>query len=303
MWVMVCSTLWEWSTYLIISMKEFSFQLHISGDLVSVYKSLGYHHAVSDVQFHPLDHIIAFCSFGDSHPVLVYHYDPKGLFQRNMLYRVHTWLHLLVGTWKMMSQFSELYFTERPAKFKILFELKSSSSIWTQRHSIYLTNLVSRSLNTSGKNSVCNLQYGPRTRLIRGMVMMIVIVTMIMHMITKMLVGGIWVLEVYSPLHCLFLSPAAKEEAKKFMTSPVTSSKQAATSQQSTATPDDVNRHAQMADVTKDLLRMRKVKQKLDSVLVGVDYFSFEKGLTLISLSTYRVFNCVRENDWMRDIE
>lgn len=190
MWVMVCSTLWEWSTFLIISMKEFSFQLHISGDLVSVYKSLGYHHAVSDVQFHPLDHIIAFCSFGDSHPVLVYHYDPKGLFQRNMLYRVHTWLHLLVGTWKMMSQFSELYFTERPAKFKILFELKSSSSIWTQRHSIYLTNLVSRSLNTSGKNSVCNLQYGPRTRLIRGMVMMIVMVTMIMHMITKMLVGG-----------------------------------------------------------------------------------------------------------------
>ena len=51
----------------------------ISGDLVSVYTSLGYHHAVSDVQFHPLDHIIAFCSFGDSHPVLVFHYDPKGL--------------------------------------------------------------------------------------------------------------------------------------------------------------------------------------------------------------------------------
>ena len=108
----------------------------------------------------------------------------------------------------------------------------------------------------------------------------------------------IWVLEAYSPLHCLFLSPAAKEEAKKFMTSPVTSSKQAATSQQSTAAPDDVTRHAQMADVAKDLLRMRKVKQKLDSVLVGVDYFLFERGLTLISLSTYRVFNCVREK-WL----
>ena len=79
------------------------------------------------------------------------------------------------------------------------------------------------------------------------------------------------------------------------MTSPVTSSKQAAASQQSTATPDDVTRHAQMGDVAKDLLRMRKVKQKLDSVLVGVGYFSFERGLTLISLSTYRVFNCVRD--------
>jgi len=108
-----------------------------TGDLVSVYTSLGYHHAVSDVQFHPLDHIIAFCSFGDSHPVLVYHYDPK----------------------------------------------------------------------------------------------------------------------------------AAKEEAKKLMTPPVTPSKHAATSQQSTSTPDDVTRHTHMADVASDVLRMRRVKQKLDSVL------------------------------------
>ncbi|KAL9980441.1 hypothetical protein ACROYT_G009033 [Oculina patagonica] len=108
-----------------------------TGDLVSVYTSLGYHHAVSDVQFHPLDHIIAFCSFGDSHPVLVYHYDPK----------------------------------------------------------------------------------------------------------------------------------AAKEEAKKFMTPPVTPSKQVTTSQQNTATPDDVTRHVHMADVGSDVLRMRKVRQKLDSVL------------------------------------
>ena len=54
------------------------------------------------------------------------------------------------------------------------------------------------------------------------------------------------------------------------MTPPVTPSKQASTSQQSTATPDDVTRHAQIADVAGDVLRMRKVKQKLDSVLVSV---------------------------------
>lgn len=108
-----------------------------TGDLVSVYTSFGYHHAVSDVQFHPLDHIIAFCSFGVSHPVLVYHYDPK----------------------------------------------------------------------------------------------------------------------------------AAKEEAKKFLTPPVTPSKQATTSQQSTATPDKDSRYSAFADVASDVLRMRKVKQKLDSVL------------------------------------
>ncbi|KAJ7388555.1 Jouberin [Desmophyllum pertusum] len=88
--------------------------------------------------FHPLDHIIAFCSFGDSHPVLVYHYDPK----------------------------------------------------------------------------------------------------------------------------------AAKEEAKKFMTPPVTPSKNMLLRHSRTqATPDDVTRHVQMADVASDVLRMRKVKQKLDSVL------------------------------------
>ena len=54
------------------------------------------------------------------------------------------------------------------------------------------------------------------------------------------------------------------------MTPPVTPSKQATTSQQNAATPDDVTRHVQMADVASDVLRMRKVKQKLDSVLVSV---------------------------------
>lgn len=54
------------------------------------------------------------------------------------------------------------------------------------------------------------------------------------------------------------------------MTPPATPSKQATTSQQSTATPDDVTRHVQMADVAGDVLRVRKVKQKLDSVLVSL---------------------------------
>ena len=100
----------------------------------------------------------------------------------------------------------------------------------------------------------------------------------------------------------MFLSPAAKEEAKKFMTPIVTPSKQAATSQQSTGTPDDDTRHAQMADVAKDVLLMRNVRQKLDSVLVGVEYFSLDRGPALISLSMYRVFNCVREQmtEWKR---
>lgn len=52
--------------------------LCIPGDIVSVYTSLTYENAVSDVDFHPLDHMIVFCSFGNNQPVLVYKYDSKG---------------------------------------------------------------------------------------------------------------------------------------------------------------------------------------------------------------------------------
>ena len=80
-------------------------------------------------------------------------------------------------------KFKVPYFTVRPAKFKILFELKSASSIWTMRNIRYLTNRVVSSVravsygtsflyarawatNPSVKKSVRNKQYGPRTRLV-----------------------------------------------------------------------------------------------------------------------------------------
>lgn len=66
-----------------------------------------------------------------------------------------------------------------------------------------------------------------------------------------------------------WLFAVAKEEAKKFMSPPVTPSKQITTLQQVTTTPDDVSRHSNVADVASDVLRMRKVKQKLNSVLVS----------------------------------
>ena len=81
----------------------------------------------------------------------------------------------------MSIKFKVPYFTERPAKFKILFELKSASSIGTMRNVRYLTNLVSSvravsygtsflyarawATNPSVKKSVRNKQHGPRTRL------------------------------------------------------------------------------------------------------------------------------------------
>jgi jouberin len=49
-----------------------------SGDQVAVYSDLGFGHPVSDVAFHPHDHIVAFCSFGDNQPVLIYKYEAEG---------------------------------------------------------------------------------------------------------------------------------------------------------------------------------------------------------------------------------
>lgn len=103
---------------------------------------------------------------------------------------------------------------------------------------------------------------------------------------------------------CLFIFAAAKEEAKKFMTPPVTPSKHVTTSQQNTATPDDVTRHVQMADVASDVLRMRKVKQKLDSVLVSVKYHLalFGRRLGGLMLALWTQYQAVRnENDILRE--
>ena len=54
--------------------------------MVSVYTSLGYNNAVSDVDFHPKDNIVAFCSFGDCHPTQIYYYDAKGEWQSSKIF-------------------------------------------------------------------------------------------------------------------------------------------------------------------------------------------------------------------------
>ena len=48
------------------------------GDRVASYKELGYKSPVTDVDFHPHEHMVAFCSYGENHPVLVYKYDHAG---------------------------------------------------------------------------------------------------------------------------------------------------------------------------------------------------------------------------------
>ncbi|GFO18892.1 abelson helper integration site 1 [Plakobranchus ocellatus] len=47
-----------------------------TGDQVAMYSQLNYQMPVTDVHYHPRDHMIAMCSLGDNHPVYVYKYDP-----------------------------------------------------------------------------------------------------------------------------------------------------------------------------------------------------------------------------------
>ena len=49
-----------------------------TGQLLYSYNQLGYVKAVSAAHFHPHDNYIAFCCYGDSQPILIYTYDPKG---------------------------------------------------------------------------------------------------------------------------------------------------------------------------------------------------------------------------------
>ncbi|XP_046857215.1 jouberin-like [Xenia sp. Carnegie-2017] len=49
-----------------------------TSDQIKVYNNLGYTCAVSDLDFHPHDDIIAFCSYGYHHPVILYHFKKTG---------------------------------------------------------------------------------------------------------------------------------------------------------------------------------------------------------------------------------
>ncbi|KAL3869318.1 hypothetical protein ACJMK2_042012, partial [Sinanodonta woodiana] len=48
-----------------------------TGDQVIMYSELNYRHPVTDVHYHPRDHLVAFCSIGDNQPVLIYNYDAR----------------------------------------------------------------------------------------------------------------------------------------------------------------------------------------------------------------------------------
>jgi hypothetical protein len=45
-----------------------------SGDQVVMYTDLNYRHPVTDVDYHPRDHMIAMCSIGENQPIIIYNY-------------------------------------------------------------------------------------------------------------------------------------------------------------------------------------------------------------------------------------
>ena len=46
------------------------------GDQVACYTDLNYTKPVTDVCYHPRDHMIAVCSLGENQPIYIFRYDP-----------------------------------------------------------------------------------------------------------------------------------------------------------------------------------------------------------------------------------
>ncbi|XP_067938585.1 jouberin-like isoform X2 [Watersipora subatra] len=69
-----------------------------TGDQVAVYSDLHYPQTVNDVKFHPLDHIVAFCSRGDNQKVQVFKYDFNWIGKENQSkYTLVSQSHLTAG--------------------------------------------------------------------------------------------------------------------------------------------------------------------------------------------------------------
>ncbi|NWT12026.1 AHI1 protein, partial [Vireo altiloquus] len=60
-----------------------------TGDQVAIYSELSFTSPLRDVAFHPHEHMVSFCAFGQNHPILVYIYDYKVAQQEAELVRDH----------------------------------------------------------------------------------------------------------------------------------------------------------------------------------------------------------------------
>lgn len=65
-WYVDLFDFWFWDDFLIV------------GDQVAMFSELNYQFPVTDVAYHPRDHMIALCALGDNQPILIYNYNPRG---------------------------------------------------------------------------------------------------------------------------------------------------------------------------------------------------------------------------------
>lgn len=57
------------------------------GDQVAMYSDLSFTFPVRDVAFHPHEHMVSFCAFGQNQPILVYIYDYKGTVEHFLMHK------------------------------------------------------------------------------------------------------------------------------------------------------------------------------------------------------------------------
>lgn len=62
---------------------------------MAVYSELSFTSPLRDVAYHPHEHMVSFCAFGQNQPILVYIYDYKGTVQ-TLFVHIHVFYLFLV---------------------------------------------------------------------------------------------------------------------------------------------------------------------------------------------------------------
>ncbi|XP_054842303.1 jouberin isoform X2 [Eublepharis macularius] len=92
----ICSTLTPCGTFLFSGSEDGIAYVWNSetGDQVAMYSDLSFSSPLRDVAFHPHEHMVSFCAFGQNQPILVYIYDYKVAQQEAELIKDFRGLHL-----------------------------------------------------------------------------------------------------------------------------------------------------------------------------------------------------------------
>ncbi|XP_048346095.1 jouberin isoform X2 [Sphaerodactylus townsendi] len=96
----ICSTLTPCGTFLFSGSEDGVAYVWNpeTGDQVAMYSDLSFSSPLRDVAFHPHEHMVSFCAFGQNHPILVYIYDYKVAQQEAELVKGFRGLHSLASS-------------------------------------------------------------------------------------------------------------------------------------------------------------------------------------------------------------